>query len=102
MNSAADAAVAASAPVVVASTPPDPAQGLRLALGGFGAFLLFFSIQTYGSMVAQGVVEGANIQPVFELTKMMSDMRDFEFASQMVDGNGQLEQSAIDRIGRRS
>jgi flagellar basal-body rod protein FlgF len=52
--------------------------------------------------IAQGVVEGANIQPVFELTKMMSDMRDFEFASQMVDGNGQLEQSAIDRIGRRS
>ena len=42
---------------MVAATPPDPAQGLRVALGGFGAFLLFFSIQTYGGMVAQGVVE---------------------------------------------
>ncbi|GAA4836148.1 ABC transporter permease [Actinomycetospora corticicola] len=54
---AADAAVAAAEPVVVAARPEDPAQGLRIGLGAFGAFLLFFSIQTYGAMVAQGVVE---------------------------------------------
>jgi len=50
-------AVAAAAPTVVAATPKDPAEGLRLGVGAFGAFLLFFSIQTYGGMVAQGVVE---------------------------------------------
>jgi ABC-2 type transport system permease protein len=50
-------AAAGSAPVVVAARPEDPAQGLRIGLGAFGAFLLFFSIQTYGAMVAQGVVE---------------------------------------------
>jgi ABC-2 type transport system permease protein len=50
-------AAAGSAPVVVAARPEDPAQGLRIGLGAFGAFLLFFSIQTYGGMVAQGVVE---------------------------------------------
>ncbi|GLZ50478.1 ABC transporter permease [Actinomycetospora sp. NBRC 106378] len=55
--SAADAAIAAAEPVVVAARPEDPAQGLRIGLGAFGAFLLFFSIQTYGAMVAQGVVE---------------------------------------------
>ncbi|MDL5155786.1 ABC transporter permease [Actinomycetospora termitidis] len=54
---AADAAVAAAEPVVVAARPEDPASGLRIGLGAFGAFLLFFSIQTYGAMVAQGVVE---------------------------------------------
>ncbi|MCD2192282.1 ABC transporter permease [Actinomycetospora endophytica] len=50
-------AAAGSAPVVVAARPEDPAQGLRIGLGAVGAFLLFFSIQTYGAMVAQGVVE---------------------------------------------
>ncbi len=52
--------------------------------------------------IAQGMVEGANIQPVAELTKMMSEMRDFEFASQLADGEGQREQTAIDRIGHKS
>ena len=50
-------AVATAVPTVVAATPEDPVQGLRLGIGAFGAFLLFFSIQTYGGMVAQGVVE---------------------------------------------
>jgi flagellar basal-body rod protein FlgF len=52
--------------------------------------------------IAQGVVEGANLQPVAELTKMMSEMREFEFAAQFVDGEGQREQTAIDRIGHKS
>lgn len=52
-----DAAVAESGPVVVAAETPDPRAGQRLGLGLAGAFLLFFSIQTYGAMVAQGVVE---------------------------------------------
>ena len=52
-----DAAVTAAEPVVVASRPEDPAEGLRIGLGAVGAFLLYFSIQTYGAFVAQGVVE---------------------------------------------
>ncbi|MHC1561133.1 ABC transporter permease [Actinomycetospora sp. C-140] len=52
-----DAAVGESGPVVIAAEPPDPQAGVRLGLGLGGAFLLFFSIQTYGAMVAQGVVE---------------------------------------------
>jgi ABC-2 type transport system permease protein len=52
-----DAAVTAAEPVVVAARPEDPAEGLRIGLGAVGAFLLYFSIQTYGAMVAQGVVE---------------------------------------------
>jgi ABC-2 type transport system permease protein len=52
-----DAAIAAAEPVVVAARPADPAEGLRIGLGAVGAFLLYFSIQTYGAFVAQGVVE---------------------------------------------
>ncbi|MDD7968769.1 ABC transporter permease [Actinomycetospora lemnae] len=52
-----DAALAESGPVFVAVEPPDPQAGPRLGLGLAGAFLLFFSIQSYGAMVAQGVVE---------------------------------------------
>ena len=51
--------------------------------------------------IAQGTVEGANIQPIVELTSMMAEMREFEFASQFADGEAQREQSAIDRIGRK-
>lgn len=51
--------------------------------------------------IVQGAVEGANIQAVVELTRMMSEMREFEFASQFADGEAQREQSAIDRIGRK-
>ena len=51
--------------------------------------------------IIQGMVEEANIQPVAELTAMMSEMRDFEFASQVSDGESEREQSAIDRIGHR-
>jgi ABC-2 type transport system permease protein len=52
-----DAVVSEAGPAIVAAEPPDPQAGRRLGLGLAGAFLLFFSIQTYGAMVAQGVVE---------------------------------------------
>ena len=51
--------------------------------------------------IVQGMIEEANIQPVAELTAMMSEMRDFEFASQVSDAESEREQSAIDRIGHR-
>ena len=49
--------------------------------------------------VVQGTVEGANTQAVVELTRMMGEMREFEFASQFADNEAQREQSAIDHIG---
>ena len=50
----------------------------------------------------QGSVEGANVQGIVEVTQMMAEMREFEFASQFVDGEAQREQTAIDRIGHKS
>jgi flagellar basal-body rod protein FlgF len=51
--------------------------------------------------VMQGAVEGANVQPIVQLTQMMSEMREFQFASQFVDAEGKREQSAIDQIGHK-
>ena len=51
--------------------------------------------------VMQGSLEGANIQSVVEVTRMMGEMREFEFASQFIDGEAQREQNAIDRIGHK-
>jgi flagellar basal-body rod protein FlgF len=51
--------------------------------------------------IMQGSVEGANVQAIVEVTRMMTEMREFEFASQFVDGEAQREQTAIDRIGHK-
>ena len=51
--------------------------------------------------IVQGSVEGANVEAISQLTQMMAEMREFEFASQFVDGEAQQEQSAIDRIGHK-
>ncbi len=51
--------------------------------------------------IVQGMIEGANIQAVVEVTRMMSEMREFEFASQFADGEAKREQSAIDKIGHK-
>lgn len=48
--------------------------------------------------VIQGMVEGSNVQPIFELTRMMQTQRDFQFVSQFVESEGQRQQSAIDKI----
>jgi ABC-2 type transport system permease protein len=80
-----DAAVAEAGPVVVAAEPADPQAGLRLGLGLAGAFLLFFSIQTYGAMVAQGVVEEKSSR-VVEL--MLSAVRPWQLLLGKVLGLG--------------
>lgn len=48
--------------------------------------------------VLQGVVEGSNVQPITELTKMIQTQREFQFVSQFVESEAQRQQSAIDKI----
>lgn len=48
--------------------------------------------------IIQGAVEDSNVQPVAELTAMMSTQRDFQFVTQFVEAEGQRQQNAIDRI----
>ena len=48
--------------------------------------------------LVQGAVEDSNVQPVIELTRMMADLRDFQFTSQFVQGEADRQQSAIDKL----
>ena len=48
--------------------------------------------------VVAGALEESNVQPVAETTRMMNDLREFQFISQFVDAEGQREQSAIDKL----
>lgn len=51
--------------------------------------------------VVQGAVEGSNVRPVLEFTRLTEGMRQFQFASQMVEREGERLDGAIDRILRR-
>ena len=48
--------------------------------------------------IVQGAVEGSNVQATSELTNLLSIQREFEFATQFVEAEGQRQQSAIDKI----
>jgi flagellar basal-body rod protein FlgF len=46
----------------------------------------------------QGAVEDSNVQPIQELTHMMQMMREFQFATQMVEAENTRQTDAIDKI----
>lgn len=51
--------------------------------------------------VVQGALEGSNVQSVLEMTRMMSELREFQFATQFLEREGERQQSAVDRLLRR-
>jgi flagellar basal-body rod protein FlgF len=48
--------------------------------------------------VVQGAVEDSNVQPIVETTRMMSMLREFQFASQFIQAESDRQQSAIDKL----
>jgi flagellar basal-body rod protein FlgF len=48
--------------------------------------------------VVQGAVEDSNVQPILETTRMMNDMRSFQFTSEFIQSESDRMQSAIDKI----
>ena len=48
--------------------------------------------------VVQGALEDSNVQPVVEMTKMMSGLRSFQFTAQFVENESQRLQTAIDKL----
>ena len=60
-------------------------------------------VQTYDrNGVRQGYVEGANINPVREMTKMIMISRAFESATKMIDGSNESQEKAIRELGATS
>ena len=51
--------------------------------------------------VVQGAMEGSNVRPVVELTRLTDDMRHFQMVAQMTEREGERLGTAVDRILRR-
>lgn len=51
--------------------------------------------------VQQGVVEGSNVQPILEMTRLTAELREFQFAAQFAEREGERLSTAVERILRR-
>ena len=51
--------------------------------------------------LVQGAVEDSNVQPIVELNRMMNDLREFQFASQLIQGECDRLNGAIDKLTRK-
>lgn len=50
--------------------------------------------------VVQGAIEGSNVQPVVEMTRMMSIQKAYERAVQLMNGEDELRRDMLRRVGR--
>jgi flagellar basal-body rod protein FlgF len=48
--------------------------------------------------IVQGAVEDSNVQPVLEMTRMMTELREFQFVSQYVQAEADRQQGLIDKL----
>jgi flagellar basal-body rod protein FlgF len=79
--------------------PADP-QGLRPE-GGW-----LFATPTPPTQIGkpdiiQGAIEDSNVQPIVEMTRMMGDLRSYQFVSQLVQAESDRQQAAIDKITQK-
>jgi len=50
--------------------------------------------------VRQGMLEGSNVKPVLEITRMIEVSRAYESMARMMDSTGDLSRRAVERMGR--
>ncbi|MFO0466385.1 MAG: flagellar basal body rod C-terminal domain-containing protein, partial [bacterium] len=51
--------------------------------------------------VVQGALEGSNVSPVLEITRLTAEMREFQYASMFTEREGERVTNAVERIMRR-
>lgn len=51
--------------------------------------------------VVQGAMEDSNVQPIAEMNRMMNDLREFQFTSQIIQGEDDRQNGAIDKIMKK-
>ncbi len=54
-----------------------------------------------GARITQGMVEESNVEPILEMTRLMGEVREFQFVTQFVDAEAERQSNAIERITRR-
>ena len=53
-----------------------------------------------GTAVIQGMIEEANVQPIVEITRLMSVTRAFEAAKDLLEGESERTRAAIEKLGK--
>ncbi|MEZ6023464.1 MAG: flagellar basal-body rod protein FlgF [Hyphomonadaceae bacterium] len=56
--------------------------------------------EPFEGVVVQGALEGSNVRPVIELTRLIEISRAYQSAARIVSGADELRKSAIERLGR--
>jgi flagellar basal-body rod protein FlgF len=56
--------------------------------------------QPFEGVVVQGALEGSNVRPVIELTRLIEISRAYQSAARIVSNADELRQRAIERLGR--
>ena len=56
--------------------------------------------QPFEGVVIQGALEGSNVRPVIELTRLIEISRAYQSAAKIVSGADELRRAAIERLGR--
>jgi len=51
-----------------------------------------------GTRLVQGTLEGSNVQPILEMTEMMSTTRAYQSTQRMLDGHHELQRRAIEHM----
>jgi flagellar basal-body rod protein FlgF len=51
--------------------------------------------------LVQGALEGSNVRPVLEMTRLTAEMREFQFMAQFAEKEGERLSSAVERILRK-
>ncbi|RYG00767.1 MAG: flagellar biosynthesis protein FlgF, partial [Caulobacteraceae bacterium] len=48
----------------------------------------------------QGMLEGSNVKPISEITRMIQVTRAYESMAKMMDANAELSRRSIERMGK--
>jgi flagellar basal-body rod protein FlgF len=80
-------------------TPADP-QAMR-AEGGWLFNANGPTTPLAAPQIIDGAVEDSNVQPIKEIAQMTDDLREFQFVTQFVQGEADLQQGAIDKITQK-
>jgi flagellar basal-body rod protein FlgF len=76
--------------------PTDP---MKLRAEGATNFVSDAPTQTVTNPgIVQGAIEQSSVQPVIEVTRMMNDLRQFQFVTQLVQAESDRQQNAIEKI----
>jgi len=75
-------------------------QGLRKTAQGMFATDLEPEVAPASSTIAQGMLEGSNIEPIIEMTNMIDLLRYYQNTQNLIDGEHDRMRRAVERLGR--